>query len=93
MLRGACYSKWPNGKTEGFNTCTREDVCACVHLPRGAVVQRVKGDDAAIGRIRGVVHCNRSHNETAFSRATARVLFTVERRGQGASGASGIAAR
>lgn len=41
---------------------------ACVHLPKGAVVQWVKGDDSAKGMIWGVVHCNGGRNETLPSR-------------------------
>lgn len=71
MLRGACHSKWPRGK-EGLIwawVCGCACTCshACAHLPWGAVVQWVKGDDSAKGRIWGVVHCNGGHNETLLS--------------------------
>lgn len=45
MLRDGCYSKWPNGKTKGLIFA-----CLCASALRGAVVQWVKGDDAATGR-------------------------------------------
>ncbi len=47
--------------------CVCSNACILVCICLGAVVQWVKGDDAATGRIWGVVHCNGRHNETLHS--------------------------